>query len=121
MSEHRGHLIEGDTKTHGASVVQVPALVLEELRAHLDAHVELTAEAPIFTTLFDAAHGGEPHGPKRGASSSAAALGHDPAVFLRTYAYLYPSDLKAVADALDMVRIAACESATGMEPAEADH
>jgi hypothetical protein len=40
-------------------------------------------------------------------TAAAAALGHDPAVFLRTYAHLYPGDLKAVADAMDMARGAA--------------
>lgn len=37
-------------------------------------------------------------------SAAAAALGHDPAIFLRTYAHLYPGDLRAVADAMDMAR-----------------
>ncbi|HTU36672.1 MAG TPA: tyrosine-type recombinase/integrase [Acidimicrobiales bacterium] len=37
-------------------------------------------------------------------SAAAAALGHDPAIFLRTYAHLYPGDLRAVADAMDVVR-----------------
>jgi hypothetical protein len=55
-----------------------------------------------------AAHCGEPHGAERCAGDvAAAALGHDPAVFLRTYAHLYPGDLKAVADAMDMARGAA--------------
>jgi hypothetical protein len=40
-------------------------------------------------------------------TAAAAALGHDPAVFLRTYAHLYPGDLKAVADAMVMARGAA--------------
>ena len=37
-------------------------------------------------------------------SAAAAALGHDPAIFLRTYAHLYPGDLRAVADATDLIR-----------------
>jgi hypothetical protein len=37
-------------------------------------------------------------------SAAAAALGHDPAIFLRTYAHLYPGDLRAVADAMDLAR-----------------
>jgi hypothetical protein len=37
-------------------------------------------------------------------SAAAAALGHDPATFLRTYAHLYPWDLRAVADAMDLIR-----------------
>jgi hypothetical protein len=45
-------------------------------------------------------------------TAAAAALGHDPAVFLRTYAHLYPGDLMAVADAMDLARGAARDSAT---------
>lgn len=37
-------------------------------------------------------------------SAVAAALGHDPAIFLRTYAHRYPEDLRAVADAMDRAR-----------------
>jgi integrase len=33
-------------------------------------------------------------------STAAAMLGHDPAVYLRTCAHLYPGDLRAAADAL---------------------
>lgn len=38
------------------------------------------------------------------ASTAAAMLGHDPAVFLRTYAHLYPEDLRVAADALERIR-----------------
>ena len=34
-------------------------------------------------------------------TAAAVFLGHDPAIFLRTYAHLYPGDLGAVADAMD--------------------
>lgn len=37
-------------------------------------------------------------------SAAAASLGHDPAIFLRTYAHLYPGDLRSVADAMDRAR-----------------
>ena len=40
-------------------------------------------------------------------STAAAALGHDPAIYLRTYALLYPGDLRSAADAMDAVRTAA--------------
>jgi hypothetical protein len=40
-------------------------------------------------------------------STAAAALGHDPAIYLRTYAHLYPGDLRSAADAMDAVRTAA--------------
>ena len=39
-------------------------------------------------------------------STAAAALGHDPAIYLRTYAHLYPGDLRSAADAMDAVRTA---------------
>ena len=44
-------------------------------------------------------------------SAAAAALGHDPAIFLRTYAHLYPGDLRGVADAMDVARQSAREGA----------
>jgi hypothetical protein len=31
--------------------------------------------------------------------------GHDPAIFLRKYAHLYPGDLAAVANAMDLLRV----------------
>jgi hypothetical protein len=45
-------------------------------------------------------------------STAAAALGHDPAIYLRTYAHLYPGDLRSAADAMDAVRMAAREEKT---------
>jgi hypothetical protein len=54
------------------------------------------------------AHGGESHGSAGvPVSTAAAALGHDPAIYLRTYAHLYPGDLRSAADAMDAVRTAA--------------
>jgi hypothetical protein len=44
-------------------------------------------------------------------SAAAAALGHDPAIFLPTYAHLYPDDLKSVAAAMETARQAATEAA----------
>src|ERR1700677_3802398 len=49
-----------------------------------------------------------------------ASLGHDPAIFLRTYAHLYPGDLGAVADAMDAARTAVIDvdgSESGRSPA----
>jgi hypothetical protein len=37
-------------------------------------------------------------------SAAAASLGHDPAIFLRTYEHLYPGELRAVADGMDLAR-----------------
>jgi hypothetical protein len=77
MTEHRGVLLERDTKTHRSRVVEVPASVLAELRTHVELRV-----------------------------------GHDPAIFLRTYAHLYPGDLAAVAaaDAMDAARSAVVDA-----------
>ena len=35
VTEYRGHLIEGDTKTHRSRLVQVPESVLQELKMHI--------------------------------------------------------------------------------------
>ena len=43
-------------------------------------------------------------------TAAAASLGHDPAIFLRTYAHLYPGDLGAVADAMDAARSAVVDA-----------
>jgi len=45
-------------------------------------------------------------------STAAAALGHDPATYLRTYAHLYPGDLRSAADAMDAVRTKARKGKT---------
>ena len=43
-------------------------------------------------------------------TAAAASLGHDPAIFLRTYAHLYPGDLGTVADAMDAARAAVVDA-----------
>ena len=45
-------------------------------------------------------------------STAAAALGHDPAIYLRTYAHLYQGDLRSAADAMDATRTAARKEST---------
>ena len=40
-------------------------------------------------------------------STAAASLGHDPAIYLRTYAHLYPGDLRSAGDAMDSARLSA--------------
>jgi integrase len=136
ISEHRGRLLERDTKTHRARVVEVPSSVLAELRDHLAAHVDEDPSALQFTTPsrtpvrmsnwrhkvwqpaaeeiglprwatpYALRHTAASLMAQRGVpvSAAAAALGHDPAIFLRTYAHLYPGDLRAVADAMDLAR-----------------
>jgi integrase len=50
VTEHKGKLIEGDTKTHRSRLVQVPGSVLLELRDHMAANVASDQDAPIFST-----------------------------------------------------------------------
>jgi integrase len=139
VTEHRGRLVEGDTKTHRSRLVQVPESVLQELKMHLSEHVADRPDAPIFSAsdgtlvrLSNWRHriwqpaveqaglplGVTPYVLRHTAASllaqqgvpvstAAAALGHDPAIFLRTYAHLYPGDLRSAADAMDAVRTAA--------------
>ena len=45
------------------------------------------------------------------ATAASALLGHDPAIFLRTYAHLYPDDLRAASAALDDARQEAVSAA----------
>jgi integrase len=149
VTEHKGRLVEGDTKTHRTRLVQVPETVLRELKDHLDEHVADRPDVSIFSAtdgsmvrLSSWRHrvwqpavdqAGLPSGvtpyvrwhtaaslrAQQGVpvSTAAAALGHDPALYLRTYAHLYPGDLRAAADAMDAVRTAARK---GKEKAPAD-
>jgi integrase len=142
MTEHRGTLLERDTKTHRSRVVEVPASVLAELRTHVEAHVGSDPTALLFTTpsgdpvrLSNWRHRvwdplacelrlpewATPYVLRHTAASllaqsgvpvtaAAASLGHDPAIFLRTYAHLYPGDLAAVADAMDAARSAVVDA-----------
>ncbi len=143
MTEHRGELLERDTKTHRARVVEVPGSVLKELRDHVNRHVRHDANALLLTTpagdpvrmsnwrhrvwqpaamKLQLPEWATPYVLRHTAASllarqgvpvmaAAASLGHDPAVFLRTYAHLYPGDLKAVADAMDRARTEAVDDA----------
>jgi len=60
-------------------------------------HVE-NPRAYVRAALVNASKSGVP------VSAAAAALGHDPAIFLCNYAHLYPGDLRSVADAMDVAR-----------------
>lgn len=136
VSEHRGKLIEGDTKTHRSRLVQVPSSLLKQLKHHLSA----TPAEGLESLMFTSPGGGmirlsnwrhrvwEPAIRKAGlpaattpyvlrhtaasllaqqgvpVSTAAAALGHDPAIFLGTYAHLYPGDLRSAADAMESAR-----------------
>lgn len=137
MTEYRGKLIERDTKTHKARVVEIPGSVLAELREHFEANVDDDPFSLVFTTpagtpvrMSNWRHNvwqpvaeelelpkwATPYVLRHTAASllaqqgvpvtaAAASLGHDPAIFLRTYAHLYPGDLRAVADAMDAARL----------------
>jgi len=148
VTEHKGQLVEGDTKTHRSRLVQVPESVLMELKEHMRAHVADDSEAQIFSApdgsmvrLSNWRHriwqpavqqAGLPPGvtpyvlrhtaaslmAQQGVpvSTAAAALGHDPAIYLRTYAHLYPGDLRSAADAMDAARTAARKLTTTAPP-----
>jgi integrase len=136
MVEHRGQLLERDTKTHHSRIVEVPLSVLDELRTHLSQLPPSDSDALIFTTPsgdpvrlsnwrhrvwqpaadelgfpswatpYVLRHTAASLMAQRGVpvSAAAASLGHDPAIFLRTYAHLYPGDLRSVANAMDGAR-----------------
>ena len=138
VTEHKGKLLEGDTKTHQSRLVQVPASVLLELKGHMENNVPDGPDAPIFSardgsmvrlsnwrhrvwqpaaarvgippsaTPYVLRHTAASLMAQQGVpvSTAAAALGHDPAIYLRTYAHLYPGDLRSAADAMDAVRTA---------------
>jgi len=61
---------------------------------------------PEWTTPYTLRHTAASLLAQRGVppSTAAAMLGHDPAVFLRTYAHLYPEDLSVAAHALEGAR-----------------
>jgi integrase len=144
VTEHKGQLVEGDTKTHRSRLVQVPESVLMELKEYMRVHVADDSQAQIFSApdgsmvrLSNWRHriwqpavqqAGLPPGvtpyvlrhtaaslmAQQGVpvSTAAAALGHDPAIYLRTYAHLYPGDLRSAADAMDSARTAARKGTT---------
>jgi integrase len=149
MVEHRGQLLERDTKTHHSRIVEVPQSVLDELRTHLsqlsagggpDALIFTTPSGdpvrlsnwrhrvwqpvadelgfPSWATPYVLRHTAASLMAQRGVpvSAAAASLGHDPAIFLRTYAHLYPGDLRSVANTMDGARseaIARCSEPVG--------
>ena len=118
ISEHRGQLLERDTKTHRARIVEVPASVLAVLREHIERNCIHRSDVLLFTTptgepvrLSNWRHRvwnpaakklefpkwATPYAMRHTAASllaqrgvpvsaAAASLGHDPAIFLRTYA-----------------------------------
>ncbi len=50
ISEHRGQLLERDTKTHRARIVEVPASVLAVLREHIERNCIHRSDVLLFTT-----------------------------------------------------------------------
>ena len=46
-------------------------------------------------------------------TTAAAIMGHDPAMFLRVYAHLYPGDLRGAAAVLDAARTTEMATARG--------
>ena len=60
-----------------------------------------TAELPSWVTPYTLRHTAASLLAQQGVpvTTAASLLGHDPAIYLRTYAHLYPGDLRAAADA----------------------
>lgn len=134
LVEVRGRMVETDGKTHTNRVVPLPASVLAVLTDHLhgvgdtpDAFmfttpkghpiglrnfrrmmVRLAGEAnlPDWFTPYSLRHTCASLMAQRGVpvTTAAALMGHDPAIYLRTYAHLYPGDLRSAAAALDAAR-----------------
>ena len=143
MTEHRGGLLERDTKTHRSRVVEVPASVLgrvaDACRASVSGAIrtlwcsrhhsaircgcrtggtgsgipsQTELGLPGWATPYVLRHTAASLLAQSGVpvTAAAASLGHDPAIFLRTYAHLYPGDLGAVADAMDAARSAVVDA-----------
>jgi integrase len=134
QTEAYGEVVIGDTKTHRARVVPLPASVVAELRDHLETRPDdpealmfvrpdggqlllsrfrhevkraaKVAGLPGWVSLYTLRHTVASILAQRGVpvNTAAALLGHDPAMYLRTYTHLYPGDLQAAAGALESAR-----------------
>lgn len=134
--EVRGELLATDGKTHRSRVVPVPRSVDEELarllvrrpdnpealifttltgrpirlnnfRRHL-VRVAATSGLPPWFTPYTLRHTCASLMAQQGVpvTTAAAVMGHDPAEYLRTYAHLYPDDMRGAAALLDAARTA---------------
>ncbi|MDQ6911171.1 MAG: site-specific integrase [Actinomycetota bacterium] len=143
LVEVRGRLVTTDGKTHSARVVPLPRSVADEFAVHLDrrpqdaeAFVFVTstgcpiglrnfrrrldsaataAAMPEWFTPYMLRHTCASLMASQGVpiTTAAAIMGHDPAMFLRTYAHLYPGDMRGAAAVLDKARAAVLDGSRG--------
>ncbi len=134
LVEVRGHLVETDGKTHRSRTVALPPSVTdlhEHLARNVGADPEVlafttpgghpvrlrnfrrlfsevvaSAGLPTWVTPYTLRHTCASLLARQGVHPTVAAdiLGHDPAVYLRTYAHLFPEDRARAAAALDAAR-----------------
>jgi integrase len=80
-----------------------------------------TAELPSWVTPYTLRHTAANLLAQQGVpvTTAASLLGHDPAIYLRTYAHLYPGDLRAAADALEVARSGDGSNISDLSPRDA--
>lgn len=149
LVEVRGRLVATDGKTHQARVVPLPRFVAEQLdrllerrptdpealifvtpqgrpiglrnfRRRLDAAAKV-AGLPEWFTPYVLRHTCASLMAQKGipVTAAAAIMGHDPAMFLKVYAHLYPGDLRGAAAVLDAARTTEMATARGAEVVQA--
>jgi integrase len=134
QTETGGEVVVADTKTHRSRIVPLPPSVVAELVAHLatrpgDSKTPMfvrpdgrpfllarfrtafdravrAADLPDWVTPYTLRHTCASLLAQRGVpvATAAALMGHDPAMYLRTYTHLYPGDLQGAAHALESAR-----------------
>ncbi len=145
LVEVRGRLVSTDGKTHRARVVPLPGSVADEFSEHLEARpadpeglvfvtstgcpiglrnfrrqldaAALRAGMPEWFTPYTLRHTCASLMASQGVpvTTAAAIMGHDPAMFLRTYAHLYPGDMREAAAVLDEARATVLDSSRGAD------
>jgi len=149
LVEVRGHLVSTDGKTHRGRVVPLPSSVAAEFGEHLETRpadpetyvfvssndrpirlrnfrrrldtMASTAGLPDWFTPYTLRHTCASLMASQGVpvTTAAAIMGHDPAMFLRTYAHLYPGDMRGAAAVLDKARGAEISSSRGADVVQA--
>jgi integrase len=149
LVEVRGRLVSTDGKTHRARVVPLPPSVADEFAEHLDARpadpqalvfvtssgcpiglrnfrrqldtAALQAGMPEWFTPYTLRHTCASLMASQGVpvTTAAAIMGHDPAMFLRTYAHLYPGDMRGAAAVLDEARTTEISGSRGADVVQA--
>ena len=143
LVEVRGELVDTDGKTHRSRVVPLPRSVAEELAELLEgrpgdanalifttltgrpirlnnfrtylAGTARRAGLPESFTPYTLRHTCASLMAQQGVpvTTAAAIMGHDPAEYLRTYAHLYPDDMRGAAALLDAARTTQAATSRG--------